>query len=97
MTEHKFQKESSLAPFVSSVVSSSCFCVLSISLCVARKGYLEAAVPVFVSGMGGPGAAHEFRFDCRQTLGAWPCKRFKSFLNKEGHRGEKNGLDLGKV
>ena len=34
----------------------------------ARKGFLEAGLPVFVKGMGGPGAAHEFRFERREML-----------------------------
>lgn len=29
----------------------------------ARKGFLEAGMPVFIKGMAGPGAPHEFRFD----------------------------------
>ena len=34
----------------------------------ARKGFLEAGLPVFLKGLGGPGAAHEFRFECREML-----------------------------
>lgn len=36
-----------------------------------RKGFLEAGVPVFVRGMGGPGAPHVYRFERYAMLSHW--------------------------
>lgn len=36
-----------------------------------RKGYLAEGVPVMMTGIGGPGAPHQFTFERRETLGLW--------------------------
>ena len=37
-----------------------------------RKGFLAAAVPVMLQGVGGPGAPHQFEFTRREMFGISP-------------------------
>ncbi len=36
---------------------------------IVRKGFLVEAVPIMLTGTGGPGAPHHFEFQRREALG----------------------------
>ncbi len=45
-----------------------------------RKGYLAEGVPVMLTGIGGPGAPHQFTFERRETLGFWDVARRRLYI-----------------
>ncbi|CAK9025711.1 FO synthase subunit 1, partial [Durusdinium trenchii] len=54
-----------------------------------RRGFLAAAVPVFVGGISGPGAPHWFEFQRRENLSGlhhWPCSTSYYVVSRHENR-----------
>lgn len=51
------------------ILEEQCFKQCLLISAIFRKGFLVEAVPVMLTGIGGPGAPHHFEFQRRESLG----------------------------